>query len=67
MKEIKENIMEGVSEHPKVDVGRAMTPTTNAILLLVLVLGAKQTLRNDDNIVITADDVQVVLSNSWCG
>lgn len=35
-----------------------MTPTTSAILLLVLVLGAKQNLRNDDNITITADDVQ---------
>ena len=61
MKEIKENIMEGVSEHSKVGVGRAMTPTTSAILLLVLVLGVKQNLRNDDNIVITADDVQSII------
>ena len=35
-----------------------MTPTTSAILLLILVLGARQNLRNDDNITITADDVQ---------
>lgn len=35
-----------------------MTPTASTILLLVLVLGARQNLRNDDNIVITADDVQ---------
>lgn len=58
MKEIKEAIMSGVSERPEVGVGRTMTPTTSAILLLVLVLGAKQNLRNDDNIVITAGDVQ---------
>lgn len=58
MEEIKEAIMSGVSERPEVGVGRTMTPTTSAILLLVLVLGAKQNLRNDDNIVITADDVQ---------
>lgn len=50
--------MAGVSEHPKVGVGRTMTPTASTILLLVLVLGARQNLRNDDNIVITADDVQ---------
>lgn len=58
MEEIKEAIMSGVSERPEVGVGRTMTPKTSAILLLVLVLGAKQNLRNDDNIVITADDVQ---------
>ena len=58
MEEIKKAIMAGVSEHPKVGVGKSMTPTTSAILLLVLVLGARQNLRNDDNIVITADDVQ---------
>ena len=50
--------MEGVSERPEVGVGRTMTPTTSAILLLVLVIGARQNLRNDDNIVIAADDVQ---------
>ena len=58
MEEIKKAIMAGVLEHPKVGVGKSMTPTTSAILLLVLVLGARQNLRNDDNIVITADDVQ---------
>ena len=58
MEEIKKAIMAGVSEHPKVGVGRTMTPTASTILLLVLVLGARQNLRNDDNIVITADDVQ---------
>ncbi len=58
MEEIKKAIMAGVSEHPKVGVGKSMTPTTSAILLLVLVLGARQNLRNDDNIVITADDVR---------
>lgn len=58
MKEIKKAIMEGVSERPEVGVGRTMTPTTSAILLLVLVIGARQNLRNDDNIVIAADDVQ---------
>lgn len=58
MEEIKKAIMAGVSEHPKVGVGKSMTPTPSAILLLVLVLGARQNLRNDDNIVITADDVQ---------
>lgn len=35
-----------------------MTPTASAILLLVLSIGARQNLRNDDNIVITAGDVQ---------
>ena len=58
MEEIKKAIMAGVSEHPKVGVAKAMTPTTSAILLLVLVLGARQNLRNDDNITITSDDVQ---------
>lgn len=58
MEEIKKAIMEGVSERPKVGVCKPMTPTDKAILLLVLVLGAKQNLRNDDNIVITAGDVQ---------
>ena len=58
MKEIKKAIMAGVSEHPKVGVGRTMTSTASTILFLVLVLGARQNLRNDDNIVITADDVQ---------
>lgn len=58
MEEIKKAIMAGVSEHPKVGVGRTMTPSTSAILLLVLSIGAKQNLRNDDNITITADDVQ---------
>lgn len=50
--------MSGVSERPEVGVGRTMTPTDKAILMLVLVLGARQNLRNDDNITITADDVQ---------
>lgn len=50
--------MEGVSSRPEVGVGRTMTPTASTILLLVLVLGARQNLRNDDNITITADDVQ---------
>lgn len=58
MEEIKEAIMSGVSERPEVGVGRTMTPTASTILLLVLVLGARQNLRNDDNITITADDVQ---------
>lgn len=58
MKEIKEAIMAGVSERPMVGVGKPMTPTDKAILLLVLVIGAHQNLRNDDNIVIAADDVQ---------
>lgn len=49
--------MEGVSERPMVGVGKPMTPTDSAILMLVLVLGARQNLRNDDNITITADDV----------
>lgn len=57
MEEIKKAIMAGVSSRPEVGVGRTMTPTASAILLL-LVLGAKQNLRNDDNIVITAGDVQ---------
>ena len=57
MEEIKEAIMAGVSSRPEVGVGKSMTPTDKAILLLVLVLGARQNLRNDDNIVITADDV----------
>ena len=58
MKEIKEAIMAGVSSRPEVGVGRTMAPTASAILLLVLVIGAHQNLRNDDNIVIAADDVQ---------
>ena len=58
MEEIKEAIMAGVSSRPEGGVGRTMTPTASTILLLVLVLGARQNLRNDDNIVITADDVQ---------
>ena len=57
MEEIKKAIMAGVSSRPEVGVGRTMTPTASAILLL-LVLGAKQNLRNDDNIVIAADDGQ---------
>jgi len=57
MEEIKKAIRAGVSSRPEVGVGRTMTPTASAILLL-LVLGAKQNLRNDDNIVIAADDVQ---------
>ena len=57
MKEIKEAIMAGVSSRPEVGVGKPMTPTDSAILMLVLVLGARQNLRNDDNITITADDV----------
>lgn len=58
MEEIKEAIMAGVSSRPDVGVNKPMTPTDKAILMLVLVLGAKQNLRNDDNITITADDVQ---------
>lgn len=58
MEEIKKAIMEGMSERPMVGAGKPMTPTDSAILMLVLVLGAKQNLRNDDNITITADDVQ---------
>lgn len=58
MEEIKKAIMSGVSERPDVGVNKPMTPTDKAIMLLVLVLGARQNLRNDDNIVITADDVQ---------
>ena len=50
--------MAGVSSRPEVGVGRTMTPTASAILLLVLSIGARQNLRNDDNIVITAGDVQ---------
>ena len=50
--------MSGGSERPEVGVSKPMTPTASAILLLVLVLGARQNLRNDDNITITADDVQ---------
>lgn len=58
MEEIKKALMSGVSERPEVGVSKPMTPTASAILLLVLVLGARQNLRNDDNITITADDVQ---------
>ena len=58
VKEIKKAIMAGVSSRPEVGVGRTMTPTASAILLLVLSIGARQNLRNDDNIVIAADDVQ---------
>ena len=58
MEEIKKAIMSGVSERPEVGVSKPMTPTASSILLLVLVLGARQNLRNDDNITITADDVQ---------
>lgn len=58
MKEIKKAIMAGVSSRPEVGVGRTMTPTASAILLLVLSIGARQNLRNDDNITITADDAQ---------
>lgn len=57
MEEIKKAIMSGVSERPEVGVSKPMTPTASAILLLVLVIGARQNLRNDDNITITADDV----------
>lgn len=58
VKEIKKAIMAGVSSRPEVGVGRTMTPKASAILLLVLSIGARQNLRNDDNITITADDVQ---------
>ena len=58
MEKIKKSIMAGVSSRPEVGVGRTMTPTASAILLLVLSIGARQNLRNDDNIVITAGDVQ---------
>ena len=58
MEEIKKAIMEGVSSRPDVGVHKPMTPTDKAIMLLVLVIGAHQNLRNDDNIVIAADDVQ---------
>lgn len=58
MEEIKKAIMEGVSSRPDVGVNKPMTPTDKAIMLLVLVIGAHQNLRNDDNIVIAADDVQ---------
>jgi hypothetical protein len=58
MEKIKKAIMAGVSSRPEVGVGRTMTPTASAILLLVLSIGARQNLRNDDNIVITAGDVQ---------
>ena len=61
MEEIKKAIMSGVSERPEVGVSKPMTPTASAILLLVLVLGARQNLRNDDNITITADDVQGII------
>ncbi len=57
MEEIKKAIMAGVSSRPEVGVSKPMTPTASAILLLVLVIGARQNLRNDDNITITADDV----------
>lgn len=55
--EVVKAIIDGVSECPMVGVGRTMTPTDKAILMLVLVIGARQNLRNDDNITITADDV----------
>lgn len=58
MEKIKKAIMAGVSSRPEVGVGRTMTPTASTILLLVLSIGARQNLRNDDNIVITAGDVQ---------
>lgn len=58
VKEIKKAIMAGVSSRPEVGVGRTMTPTASTILLLVLSIGARQNLRNDDNIVITVGDVQ---------
>ena len=58
MEEIKKAIIAGVSSRSEVGVGKPMTPTDKAILMLVLVLGARQNLRNDDNITITADDVQ---------
>ena len=58
MEKIKKPIMADVSSRPEVGVGRTMTPTASTILLLVLSIGARQNLRNDDNIVITAGDVQ---------
>ena len=59
MEEIKKAIQEGVTSHPEVGiVGRRMTSTDKAVMLLVLVLGARQNLRNDDNIIITTDDVR---------
>ena len=56
--EVVKAIIDGVSERPEVGVGKTMTPTDSAILMLVLSIGARQNLRNDDNIVITAGDVQ---------
>ena len=44
MEEIKKAIMSGVSERPEVGGSKPMTPTASAILLLVLVLGARQNL-----------------------
>lgn len=59
MEEIKKAMQDGVTERPNVGiVGVTMTPTERSILMLILVLGARQNLRNDDNITITADDVQ---------
>lgn len=59
MEEIKRAMQDGVTERPDVGiVGVDMTPTDRCIMMLVLVLGARQNLRNNDSIIITADDVQ---------
>lgn len=59
MEEIKRAMQDGVTGRPDVGiVGVDMTPTDKCIMMLILVLGARQNLRNDDNITITADDVQ---------
>ena len=59
MREIRRAIQEGVTAHPEAGiVGVDLTPTDRCILVLVLALGAKQNLRNDNSIVISAADVQ---------
>lgn len=59
MREIRKAIMDGVASHPEAGIiGVDMTPTDRCILVLVLALGARQNLRNNNAIVITADDVR---------
>lgn len=59
MEEIKKAIQEGVTSHPEAGiVGVDLTPTDRCILVLILALGTRQNLRNDNDIIITADDVR---------
>lgn len=73
MREIRKAIQEGVSSHPEAGiVGADLTPTDRCILVLILALGARQNLRNNNAIVITADDVRgyyplSMVDNCVCG